>query len=84
MTELDLYKFCQDKEVSWEGNELIIWIDFYDCEEFATLIGYNLTSDDGGLEVHLKDTGIALNLVDVCDYHDIDPYNILPDYERKR
>lgn len=82
MTELDLYKYCQDKEMSWEGEELVIWIGFHDLEEFVKLIGYSLIADDGGLQVHLQECCIVLDLVEICEHHDIDPNNILNDYSK--
>lgn len=81
MTELELYKFCEDREIQWGyDGELILWIPFYDLEEFTNLIGYGIIVDDGGLAVHLKEDCIALDLVEVCDYHDINPHNILECY----
>lgn len=77
MTELELYKFVQDKEIGWRGDKLILWIDHYSLPEFADLLGDNLLCD-GGLEVTLLSGGtIALDIVDLCENHDIDPENIL-------
>jgi hypothetical protein len=40
MTDLELYKFIQknDIELRWVGDELIIWVDFYNIREFAEMI----------------------------------------------
>ena len=77
MTELELYKFTQGKEIEWRGDQLVLWIDPTDLCEFTELCGYNVF-DEGGMEVSLQMYGvIALNLVDVCEHHNIDPENIL-------
>lgn len=76
MTELDLYKFVQDKEIDWRGNKLILWIPFYDLQEFTNLIGYDYLSE-GGEEVSLQHNCIALELNDICDNFDIEAENIL-------
>lgn len=55
MTELQLYKFIEENDVSlrWDGDELIAWISFLWISEFANLLGYDLLSD-GGLDVNLQ------------------------------
>lgn len=75
MTELQLYKFCEDKELDWRGDKLIIWIPFWQLEDFTEMIGYNYLSE-GGVEVSLLDDCIALDIVDLCEYFDIEPENI--------
>ena len=76
MTELDLYKFCQGKEIDWRGKELILWVDFCDLKELAELIGYAHLSE-GGMEVALLAGCVGFALNDLCDNYDIDPENIL-------
>jgi hypothetical protein len=76
MNELDLYKFCQDKELDWHGEELILWVCFYDLKEFADLLGYNYLSE-GGMGVTLLSDCIALAINDLCEDSDIDPERIL-------
>ena len=77
MTELDLYKFAQGKEIDWRGDMLILWIEPSNLGEFTELCGYNMF-DEGGMEVSLQMYGvIALDIVDVCEHHGIDPENIL-------
>lgn len=72
MTELQLYKFCEDKELRWEGEALLIWISFDDIAKFTQLVGYNMF-DEGGILVHLQDNAICLDLAEVCEYFDIEP-----------
>lgn len=76
MTELQLYKFTQNKEIDWRGDKLILWIDFDDLTEFTEMIGYNFLSD-GGIEVCLLENCIAIDLINLCEDFDIEPENIL-------
>jgi hypothetical protein len=76
MTELELYKFCENKEMDWRGEELVLWINFYDIKEFTDLIGYDYFSE-GGYDVNLQYDCIALDLVPICECFDIEPENIL-------
>lgn len=81
MTELDLYKFVQDKEVSWQGNSLILWINPSEVEDFAELID-RCSADDGGYDCKVQHDGtIVMELDMLCDEYDIDPENILPKEE---
>lgn len=73
--DLELYKFCEDKEMSWYEEELIIWIDFYDLQEFTDMIGYDYLCE-GGIEVRLQKDCVAFDLVPICEYIDIDPTDI--------
>lgn len=76
MTELELYKFCEDKEIDWRGDELVIWLYFWDLEEFTELIGEDFFSE-GGLDVNLQYKQVAFDLVPICESWDIEPTNIL-------
>lgn len=77
MTELQLYKFVEENNVSlrWDGDELIAWIPFLCISEFANLLGYDLLSD-GGLDVNLQSDCIALDMTEICEYFGIEPENI--------
>ncbi len=77
MTELDLYKFVQHKEIEWHGDKLLLWLDGYDLKDFSEVEG-DCIVEDGGYPVHLVHDGtICIELNDVCDLHGIDPNNIL-------
>jgi len=78
LTGLQLYKFIYENEleIDWRGDELVLWIEFYYIEEFTELIGEYYLSE-GGIEVNLRHDGIALDIVDLCEYFDIDPEDIL-------
>ena len=76
MNELDLYKFCNENEMDWRGDKLIVWIYPSDIEDLVKLIGYEALSE-GGLEAHILGTGqIAIDVTIVCDWFDIDPERI--------
>ena len=76
MSELELYKFVQDKEIEWRGESLILWLSPYEITDFAELLGVNYLSD-GGVEVSLLSHGvIALDLVGICNDFGIEPTNI--------
>ena len=77
MTELELYKFVQDKEIEWRGKHLVLWLSPYELEDFAELLGENYLSD-GGIEITLLSHGtIALDIEDICNDFGIEPACIL-------
>jgi len=78
MTESELYKFVQDKEIDWRGDTLMLWLNGYDLKEFSEMEG-DIIVEDGGYEVHLVHDGtICIELNDICEIHEIEPENILP------
>lgn len=77
MTELELYKFCQEKEIRWHGDDLLLWVDPEDIGSFAELVGDG-TFDDGGLEVTMVGGGtVCIKLNDICEWSGIEEENIL-------
>lgn len=77
MTELELYKFTEGKEVHWEGDKLLLWVDGEDLREFSEVEGDNIV-EDGGFDIYLVHHGkLCMNLSQVCDLHGIEPTNIL-------
>lgn len=36
--DLELYKFCQDKLMEWQADELLVWIKFNDLKEFTNIV----------------------------------------------
>lgn len=77
MSELELYKFVQDKEMRWvSDNQLNLWISASELKVFADLDD-DLIVEDGGFEITLVHGGmVCINLLDVCELHDIEPENI--------
>ncbi len=78
MSELELYKFVQNKEIGWRGDKLILWAEPYDLKEFAGMLGCNYLCEGGVEVVLLSDGTIAIELNDICENFDIEPTNILP------
>ena len=79
MTELDLYKFLESTstEIHWNGGELIIWLHPYDIKDFTELVGYSYL-EEGGIKCRLQGEGyIVLDIVDLCEYFDIEPSRVL-------
>lgn len=77
MTELELYKFAQDKEIDWRGDKLMLWLSPHQIHEFIEVEG-DIITDDGGCEVTLIMGGdICIELNDICEIHEINPENIL-------
>ena len=78
MTELDLYKFIEESGsmTSYDGDKAIIWVYHFWIDEFAKLIGDGLL-DEGGLEVRLQQSYVAIELNEICEWHDIDISNVL-------
>lgn len=81
MTELDLYRFCEDKEMDWRGEKLIMWIYPCDVQSFADLLGDECLSEEG-YSLNLRPGGcVAVDLMDVCEWFDIEPERIHPKEE---
>lgn len=80
MSELELYKFLEEHKLEYhwenEGKELIAWIPFYDLREFTELLRDNYLTDNE-LMVNLQDYCIALDLVPIAEYYEIDLENML-------
>ena len=75
MTELELYKYIHDEdtapEYTFDGEKAIIWIYHFNIDEFVKLIG-NAILIEGGIEVRLQEHCIAMEMNDICEYHDIE------------
>jgi len=76
LTELQLYKFINENniEIYWHADKLIALMYFMLIEEFSNLIK-NETPD--AIKAYIADTYISVDLVPICEWHDIDPKNIL-------
>lgn len=64
---LDLILFLKDKEYRIDNNEeIIVWLNFYDIQEFTDIFGYEEFCE-GGKDVILLNESIAFNLYDFID-----------------
>jgi hypothetical protein len=75
MTELQLYEFCQDKEMHWSDEQLILFVKCFDISELLDLFEYSFF--DERFDVTLIYEGIALDIVPICEYYGIEPTHIL-------
>ncbi|ERK31786.1 amino acid/peptide transporter [Clostridium intestinale URNW] len=76
MEENKLLEFCKDKEIDWRSDELVIWIHYYDLDDFTEIMGFDYMSE-GGIKVDLQYSQVAINLVPICEYLGIEPTDIL-------
>jgi hypothetical protein len=76
VVENKLLEFCKDKEIDWRGEELVIWIDFHDLKDFTDIVGHSYLSE-GGHDANLQKEQVALDLVPICEYLEIEPTEIL-------
>lgn len=66
---VNLLLFMKDKEISFNGDEIITWINFYDIDEFVKIFDSSIFVDDGGIDVKLQQNCVALNLKELIGYH---------------
>lgn len=77
MTELQAYKFVQDKEICWHGDKLILWLSGHELSTFADLLGDDYLCE-GDCKVTLLSGGnVGIELRQILEDFDIDPENIL-------
>jgi hypothetical protein len=78
MTELQLYKFIHENniEIDWRGNCLIIWLYFFQIRDFVELVGKDYFYEDG-YDINLRADCVAVDITDICEYHEVEPENIL-------
>ena len=79
MDALKLYKFiCENRiEINWgDDDHLILWVPFYHLQDFTDMIGDNYLSD-GGHDVNLQRHCVALDIIPICEYFDVEPTDIL-------
>lgn len=76
-------KFCKEQDLDWRKGifkeELVIWIYFWNLDDFTELMGDSYFSD-GGVEANLQHKQVAFDLVPICQYFDIEPTDILEKY----
>ena len=78
MTELDFYKWVNENnpEYRWSTNgnkdDVILWINFWQIKYFMELLSSPGLFDEGGIEVRLQETAIAIWASDILDYFGIE------------
>lgn len=84
MTELDLFKWVQEKEPEWRwqfneetNKEDVLLLPFsFHFESFSKLV--DAACDEEGVECRIKGDYFVLWMGDLCDYFGIDIENIFP------
>ena len=88
MTELDLYKFIQDKNVEYhwyrsekDENERVpyLFVMFDDLKEFTKMLGHIFFED--GHEAILKLDYVCFDGDEICEYFGLETVKVLPDLE---
>lgn len=80
LTELQVYKHIQENgyEIDWRDGALMVWIYFFQLEEFQALFGSG-PFDEGGIQCHmLSDGSIGLDIIPILSHFGIKPENIHP------
>ena len=77
MTGPELCKFIEESGsmTSFDGETAIMWVYHFNVDDFAKLIGAGLL-DDGGIEVRLQETYVAIDMNEICEHHNIEPESI--------
>ena len=77
MKNLELYKFITNNNIEYHRNEhkkmtnVIVFIPFNLISEFVKIIGSGIL-DEGGLDCVLKDGYIAIWMLEICEYLDVE------------
>ena len=73
MTTLDLYKFITSKQIEYHSDEddIIIFVNLYDLQEWNDLLGTRILDEDG-IECVLKFGYVCFELKHICEYFDIE------------
>jgi len=88
MSELDLYKFIQDKNVEyhWYRNEKdeskrtpYLFVMFDDLKEFTKLLGFIFFEE--GHETIIKQDYVCFDGDEICEYFGLETSKVLPDVD---
>lgn len=85
MSELEFYKYIKElePEMRWHNEELLIFLYYFQVEDFMKALGDGGMFDDGGFEAHLKSDYMVVDLLPFCEYYGIKPENILSKKEAR-
>ena len=85
MKELDLYKFIKNNSIEYhwtfvssDKNEVIIFVNIYNIEEFNKLLGTGILEEEG-MECNMKSGYFAFKMNRICEYFDIKLEDIFED-----
>jgi hypothetical protein len=83
MSENELREYLFDEEIGidpemrWHNGELLIFLYYFQIEDFIKALNVPGLFDDGGVNAVLKDRYMVFDLVPFCESLDIDPERIL-------
>lgn len=81
-TELLRYILKTELEWRWENDDVIVWVPFYELQDFHELVkGNGGVFDDGGIECHMVNNYIAIEMKCFCDYYGIELEDVFPKKE---
>ena len=79
MKEITLYKFVNENDIEYHyvdsEDDIILFVPYYLIEDFAETIGTSIM-DEEGLECVLKSGYIAIMMQSICDYHNVQMFEI--------
>lgn len=75
MKELDLYRFVTDHKIEYhwdnDGKKIHMFVNYLDIRTFYSILTYNIF-DEEGIECNMKDGYFAFEMVEICEYYDIE------------
>lgn len=79
MKEITLYKFVHDNDIEYHyvesEDDIILFVPYFLIAEFETTIGTSIM-DEEGLKCVLKSGYIAIMMRNICDYHNVQMFEI--------
>lgn len=79
MKEITLYKFVNENDIEYHyvnsEDDIILFVPYYLIEDFVETIGTSIM-DEEGLECVLKRGYIAIMMQNICNYHNVQMFEI--------
>ncbi len=80
MTELELYKFVTDNKIEYHWNhnntECYLLINNHLINDLHKLLNDSNMLDDDGIKCVMRNGYFGFEMVEICEYFDIEPKNI--------
>lgn len=70
MKATDLLRFVLEEniEYNWHNEDVIMFLPIYQIEGFQKILNCNSVYDDGGIECHMKDGYLAIEMEQIVGY----------------
>jgi len=72
-----------DRQAKYRYNQFLIFVPMSWLEDFVKFLPKS-TFDDGALQAHLNGSSIVVDIVDLCEWSDIDYKMLLTEKEREK